>query len=85
MRNVDDVDGLAARVGTDDVGHSALSLLHVGGGCVVPVLHLPADVLEVALPKERDKQIANRIVGRGTVPTVLRACALVVIAVLVAA
>jgi hypothetical protein len=52
---------------------------------VVPVLHLPADVLEVALPKERDEQIANRVVGRGTMPLILRACALVVVAVLVAA
>jgi hypothetical protein len=52
---------------------------------VVPVLHFPADVLEVALPKEHDEQIANRVVGRGTVPTVLRACALVVVAVLVVA
>jgi hypothetical protein len=49
------------------------------------VLHLPADVLKVALSKERDEQTANRVVGRGTVPTVLRACALVVVAVLVAA
>jgi hypothetical protein len=37
----------------------------------------------VALPKERDEQIANRVVGRGTVPIVLRACALVMVAVLV--
>jgi hypothetical protein len=60
----------------------ALSLLHVGAICVVPVLHLPADVLEVALLKERDEQIANHVVGRGTVPPVLRACALVMVAVL---
>ena len=52
---------------------------------MVPVLHLPADVLEVALPQERDEQIANRVVGRGTMPLILRACALVVVAVLVAA
>jgi hypothetical protein len=32
---------------------------------VVLVLHLSADVMEVALPKERDEQIANRVVGRG--------------------
>jgi hypothetical protein len=83
--NVDDVDGLAVRVGSDDVGHAALSLLHVGAGCVVPILHLPADVLEVTLPKERDEQITDRVVGRGTMPTVLCACALVMVAVLVAA
>jgi hypothetical protein len=65
--NVGDVDGLAVRVGTDGVGHAALSLLLVGAGSVVPVLHLLADVLEVALSKERDEQIANRVVGRGTV------------------
>ena len=42
----------------------ALSLLRVGANGVVPVLHLPADVLEVALSKEGDEQIADRVVGR---------------------
>ena len=74
--NVDDVDDLAVRVGTDDVGHVALALLHVGTSGVVPVLHLPTDVLEVAVSKELDKEVANHVVGRGTVPNILCACAL---------
>ena len=82
--NVDDVDGLAVRIGTDDIGHAALSLLHVGAGGVVPILHLPVDVVEVALSKEGVEQIVDHV-GRGTVPLVLRASALVVVAVLVVA
>ena len=83
--DVDDVDGIVVRVGTDDVGHTALSLLHVGAGGVVPVLHLRVDVVEVAMSKESDEQIADHVVGRGMVPSVVRASALVVVAVLVAA
>jgi hypothetical protein len=83
--NVDDVDGLAVRVGTDDVGHAALALLHVGTNDMAPVLHLLADALEVKLPKELDEEVVDRVVGRGPVPAVLRAGALVVVAVLVAA
>ena len=49
------------------------------------VLHLPADVLEVALSKELDEEVADRVVGRGPVPIVLCAGALVVVTVLVAA
>ena len=48
---------------------------------MVPILLLLADVLKVALSKERDEEVANRVVGRGTVPSVLCACALVVIAI----
>ena len=33
--NVDDVDGLAVRVGTDDVGHVALAFLRVGATAVL--------------------------------------------------
>jgi hypothetical protein len=64
--NVDAVAGLAVRIGTEDVGHAALSLLHVGAGGVIPVLLLPVDVPIVALSKERDEEVADRVVGRGT-------------------